>query len=852
MQVPWRKIQPYQAITNDCIIDCDLSIAAGWSLWLPEVYTVSPGMYNSMNDNLVRVIKRLPVGTVVHFQNFYYETNYKSPVEGNSRIQKTNLQYFQDRPVIRHYANLYVSFRNKSMSNTNGLSNPLVRMVDHIAGRSTKDIDKLFTDFGPQIKSLEQTFSTIKGIEIKRMGTDQLKGAVYDYLNQTYDKPVAPEIANKKHIQPLDLSDPELKTGYLKVGSKYVAVLTLNKEGTGLNVHQHINTSSSKITKIQLSDNIDLNCSLVYPLGFGLPFNHVLNVAIEVTDNEAAQRKLGNEELLSVGPLASFGSPAAKRKQKDIKTFNSDLDENHLQSCITMVNMVIADSDYTRLTEKITFASSAFNQMNDSDVIVENAELGNMFIASSPGYMKCRYVGFPQAVNQAVCYVPKETNYRSDPRGIMFVSRMGEPVTVDLWTSKFITNKNAVIFAPSGKGKSFLSNHIVDQLIASGYHVIIIDRGGSYKKLCQLWGDKAFYFDAGVKKNLSFALFLCEQDESGNFLYNKSDEDGEGAEDTVNFVYSIIVKAWKGSEKIKNEEKSVLKKLIVSFYEYINKERPGFPTFKRFWDYIDVFRKSIEGKKEFFDSQGKPYMEFNSLRLVLEPLSESDLLNSQHNVQIKDYQLVCFDLEALKDDPDTLGLVNLITMNLGTEKIDRTHGVRKLLLNDEFIDGAKGDAGDYIGAMYRKGRKRDAGIWLATQDVKYLDQLDKLVRDSIISNCDIKILLDHKDNKESYKFIIEYLGFSEYDMELLESLESGLPMGMRYVEFMMKLGQFSRVYRNEVSHFAEGAYTTTKSEIEKIKSLYDKIGNLGYAINLYAEEKYHLQEKIGGPIEVLK
>ena len=52
------------------------------------------------------------------------------------------------------------------------------------------------------------------------------------------------------------------------------------------------------------------------------------------------------------------------------------------------------------------------------------------------------------------------------------------------------TNKNAVIAAESGSGKSFLLNEIIVSYLSEGAQVWVIDAGKSYKKLNeQLDGD---------------------------------------------------------------------------------------------------------------------------------------------------------------------------------------------------------------------------------------------------------------------------------------------------------------------------------------------------------------------------
>jgi hypothetical protein len=124
-------------------------------------------------------------------------------------------------------------------------------------------------------------------------------------------------------------------------------------------------------------------------------------------------------------------------------------------------------------------------------------------------------------------------------------------------------------------------------------------------------------------------------------------------------------------------------------------------------------------------------------------------------------------------------------------------------------------------------------VVLATQNVSFLKSIPDLIRDSILSNTGIKILTDHSSVKSSYKDIQEILSFTDKDIELLDSIQNG----DGYREFYIKLGNYSKIYRNEVSKFAAGVYTSKQKEVIEIENNFERMGSLTAALYQFIEDK---------------
>lgn len=107
------------------------------------------------------------------------------------------------------------------------------------------------------------------------------------------------------------------------------------------------------------------------------------------------------------------------------------------------------------------------------------------------------------AAGQATTFLPivgewKGTSTASDDpnagAAILLQSRRGQLMTLDLYDSD--TNYNAVIFATSGSGKSFLTGAIINDYLSMGAKIWVIDVGRSYYKLAKLLGGSFIEFSA--------------------------------------------------------------------------------------------------------------------------------------------------------------------------------------------------------------------------------------------------------------------------------------------------------------------------------------------------------------------
>lgn len=805
-----RRHFPISAIEDGFMISGTGDITFGYGLSLPEIFTLDDTVSRNLQSSFIGIFKTLPVGTVVHSANYYYADSFNAVFTGKeSFTTRMNLKSYDRKPILRHES--YLLFTVPTRRDGYNFS----RIKDYVFKTPFRDLDEYSAKIGLLKENITNSISGLQDISAELLDNTQLERILYSYFSCEYGR----EVPENKILPPYDFGEKDFRVGRFSV-----ALLSMVEEGGVLPLTK--THAPADISSVAPDGGFNINFSnplgLVYPVSVGLPFDHMLNVFFEISDTDSVTGEM-KKVSTALNLLSSIGHKGAKIKKEHIEQYTNWMADYGFTPCRTGINLIIPEPDRKLLNAKISFALSAFHRMNQSSAWTENAKALSLFFKSSPGNIRSNERKFYSFIDSTTAYLPKETHYRNDNTGYYLVDRMGAPCVLNLKNNPHTTNQNFVIFAPSGAGKSFTVNELVNQSLSMGDHVIIIDIGNSYKRICSDWN--GYYFDTSKRENLSFNIFACEKDDSGNYLYRGEGE--EEGESKLVFLYTLFLKIWKRNREAEEREAVVLKTLISQFYEYVN--RNGYlPDFDLFYSFIDHFTANPDNAK-FVRA-----VDWDDLKLIFSQYTNIEkgqyayLLNGKSNRELSGEQFVVFELEGVQKDKDLSELVFLIIMDMASEKIARVKDRDKLIFIDEAIDTMKGNIGEYLGGQYRKIRKRGGRIGLATQGVSYLETVHPLVRSSIFGNSDIKILLSHRANTSDYPLLQKYLSITDSGLDLLKSLEINDVAGYR--EIFIQTGHLARVYRMQVSAEARLMYSTTKSETESLSAHHKKTGSWETAV----------------------
>lgn len=822
-------VLPIQMITGNAIINGNGDITMGYKMFLPEVFTLSKDEALHIHERLEGLFKMLPAKTVIHQQNFYYTGEYRNMEYSSNPLMAENNRYYDGKEIMNCYSNLYVTYVNsdqKGKIRRNATNTSLLRKLNFPFKQPFRGYNEKMAEMESFILNFENGLSSITQFEIKKMDSIELNNAIFDYVNLSYDKPV--KDARTETVNPI-----MSQNGIMKIGQQFVGMLSLTTEGEHLYELAIPNSGKSKAfgSKIELPENIKSKCSMIYPLGLGLPFNHITNTVIEITDADATVTAI-NAEKDSLNYLTNFYPPAAD-KQKEQTAFCEEIAEFDWQTSYTAFNVIINDTDKTSLMRKISLAQQGFSFMNQSSCYVENNELCNLFFSNIPGNSRANYRGFINTTKQALCYLQKDSMYLSDIKGHIYCDRFGTPSKVDLWNYPGLNNKNRIVIGPSGSGKSFWLNNYILQSYEQDRDIMIIDIGGSYRSMISL--NRGKYFDSTEQKKFAFNPFLCERDKNGRYLYLDT-SDIDSTDDLIKTIIAIISYIWKKREAMLPTETAILRKSIIGFYEYINNSSTGRNHERIFPNMINYRKYLQEVFTERMSDFEKQKFEVEELILLLEEYTEGELaylLNATENVDIVHDKLIAFDMEDASKK-EHFPLVAIITLQMVIDKIKKRQGVMKELIIDEALDFLQDEKfGDFIAYLYRTFRKKEGSITLAAQNILFLKNMPASIKDSIIINCATKIILDHSEHRQNLPEIQNILSISEEEIYLIESLQNS----SKWREFFIKMGNDSYIFRNGVSPFAAVAFDSRQSTVVRLKELFHATGSTYTAINLYLEEE---------------
>jgi len=232
---------------------------------------------------------------------------------------------------------------------------------------------------------------------------------------------------------------------------------------------------------------------------------------------------------------------------------------------------------------------------------IESALFGLGIMASKNGYnqlelYRCSLPGnavelkeydwFLTTCDAAVCFFLKESMPLDEPSDFLvrFTDRQGVPVGIDVadlpMRTNRINNRNKFVLGPSGSGKSFFMNSLMEQYMLYNMDMVIVDTGHSYAGLCAYYKGK--YITYTDKKPITMNPFQIREDE-----YNIEKKD---------FLSTLVGLLWKGADGTFTQvERDVISNVISAYYQqyFYQEELP--PLTKK--EQCAIRKQVLEGMK---------------------------------------------------------------------------------------------------------------------------------------------------------------------------------------------------------------------------------------------------------------
>lgn len=657
----------------------------------------------------------------------------------------------------------------------------------------------------------------ISGTEI--VGSEDRAGLIARYFALSDDDQIVNE-------------DMRLDAGQMRIGDKWLTMHTLSD----LDAMPQSVATDARHERLS-TDRSDCRLSFAAPVGLLLNCSHLYNQYIFLDNHDETLRQF-ERTARNMNSLSQYSRANAINKE----WIDLYLNEAHTEG----YRSVRCHCNIIAWTENEAELKRIRNDVGSQLALIgctphhNTVDVPVLFWAGIPG----NEADFPAEesfhtfMEQALCLFNGETNYRSSlsPFGIKMADRIsGIPVHLDIsdlpMKKGIVQNRNKCIIGPSGSGKSFFTNHLMRQYYEQGAHIVLVDTGNSYKGLCELIhaktkGEDGIYLTYTEQNPISFNPFYTDD---GIYDIEKRES-----------IKTLIVALWKReTEEPTRAEEVALSNAVNLYLAKIKGNVSITPSFNTFYEFVNTdYRNRLIQKKV----REKDFDIENFLN-VLEPFyrgGEYDyLLNSEQQLDLFSKRFIVFELDNIADNKVLYPVVTIIVMETFINKMRRLKGVRKVLLLEEAWKAiAKTGMASFIKYLYKTCRKYYGECVCVTQE---LDDLlsSEILKESVIANCDCRILLDMRKYANKFDGIQALLGLTEKEKAQILSINLANDPKRLYKEVWIGLGGVqSAVYATEVS--AEEYLTYTTEEVEKMEvfALAEKLGgDMEQAIRQLARKK---------------
>lgn len=578
---------------------------------------------------------------------------------------------------------------------------------------------------------------------------------------------------------------------------------------------------------------------------------------------------------------ASIPNPSNEMAVEDIKKVQEVIARESKQLVYTHYNLVVCtkmDADIQKCTNHLE------NQFGRMGIHISKRAYNQLelFINSFPGNcygMNEDYDRFLTLSDAAMCLLYKENIQHSEdtPLKVCYTDRQGVPVAIDITgkegLNKLTDNSNFFCLGPSGSGKSFHMNSVVRQLWEQNTDVVMVDTGNSYEGLCEYVGGK--YISYTEEKPITMNPFRIKREELNV--------------EKTGFLKNLILLIWKGSQATINKtEDRLIDQVITEYYDVYFNGFEGFTPPQR-----EDLRQSLlvddrsnnRGAKETeVEREARIQEDIDSIEarrneLKVETLSfntfyeysvqripdichENNLsgvdistyrymmkdfyrggnhdktLNEDMDGSLFDETFIVFEIDAIKDDPLLFPIVTLIIMDVFLQKMRIKKNRKVLVIEEAWKAIASPLMAEYIKYLYKTARKFWASVGVVTQEIQDIIG-SPVVKEAIINNSDVVMLLDQSKFKERFDNIKSILGLTDVDCKKIFTInrlenKSGRSF---FREVFIRRGITSGVFGVEEPRECYMTYTTERAEKEALK-LYKKELNCSHqqAIEIYCKD----------------
>ncbi|KAB4260491.1 DUF87 domain-containing protein [Bacteroides thetaiotaomicron] len=786
-----------------------------------QKYSADIDSYYDFTHLFSALTQTLGEGYALHKQDIFVRKQFANEPEHNQEfLSASYFRYFNGRPYTDSLCYLTITQEAKKS-----------RLFSYDS--------KKWRDFLVKIYKVRDLLRD-SGVQVKFLNKAEASEYVDRYFAMNFKDRMVSMTNVKADDETVSMGDKRCKV-YSLVDVDCAALPSLIRPYTNIEV----NNTEMPVDLVSVVDNIPNAETVVY--------NQIIFLPSQKRELALLDKKKNRH--------ASIPNPSNQMAVEDIKQVQDVIARESKLLVYTHFNMVVgvpADTDLQKCTNHL---ENAFGRMgiHISKRAYNQLEL---FVSSFPGNcysLNEEYDRFLTLSDAAVCLMYKERVQHSEetPLKVYYTDRQGVPVAIDITgkegKNKLTDNSNFFCLGPSGSGKSFHMNSVVRQLHEQGTDVVMVDTGNSYEGLCEYFGGK--YISYTEERPITMNPFRINREEMNvektGFLKNLVLLIWKGTQGTVTktedrLIEHVITEYYdayfNGFESFTPQQREDLRKSLViddrnSSEKRHESERERAARIEGIIDEIEGRRKELKVEELSFNSfyeysvQRIPDIceenritgiDLSTYRYMMKDFylggNHEKTLNENMDSSLFDETFVVFEIDSIKDDPLLFPLVTLIIMDVFLQKMRIKKNRKVLVIEEAWKAIASPLMAEYIKFMYKTARKFWASVGVVTQEIQDIIG-SEIVKEAIINNSDVVMLLDQSKFKERFDTIKAILGLTDVDCKkifTINRLENKEGRSF-FREVFIRRGTTSGVYGVEEPHECYMTYTTERAEKEALK-----------------------------------
>ena len=786
-----------------------------------QKYSANIDSYYEFTHLLTAIAQTLGEGYAIHKQDVFVRKQFKDETSDNHEfLSESYFRYFTGRTYTDSQTYLIITQENKK-------------------SRLLSFDSKKWRDFLVKIRKVKDLLKD-SGVDSTYLGGEEARLYVDRYFSMNFNDKIVSMTNFKVDDETISMGDRRCKV-YSLVDVDCINIPSIVRPFTNIEV----NNVAMPVDLVSLVDSIPSADVVVYNQMFFMP-------------NQKRELALLDKKK---NRHSSMPNPSNLIAVEDIKKVQDVIARENKQLVYTHFNLIVGipkDADIQKCTNHlenafgrlgIHISKRAYNQLE-------------LFVNSFPGNcygMNQDYDRFLTLSDAAACLMYKEHIQHSEdtPLKIYYTDRQGVPVAIDIsgkeGKNKITDNSNFFCLGPSGSGKSFHMNSVVRQMWEQNTDVVMVDTGNSYEGLCEYVGGK--YISYTEEHPITMNPFRIKREELNV--------------EKTGFLKNLIMLIWKGTQgTVTKTEERLIEQAITEYYDvYFN----GFNGFTppqredlRKGLLIDDRNKNvnsretenermarIEAQIDEIESRRKQLpvteLSFNSfyefsVQRIPDICQENQIqgidistyrymmkdfyrggnhdktLNEDLDSTLFDETFIVFEIDSIKDDPLLFPLVTLIIMDVFIQKMRIKKNRKVLVIEEAWKAIASPMMAEYIKYLYKTARKFWASVGVVTQEIQDIVG-SPIVKEAIINNSDVVMLLDQSKFRERFDEIKAILGLTDVDCKkifTINRLENKEGRSF-FREVFIRRGSVGAVFGVEEPHECYMTYTTERAEKEALK-----------------------------------